>query len=82
MLPDPIAVAARERPAEPDAPQSQPTPAVQAAGLPAQPGSGGSRLVWLGAVLLVAAMVLAFVGLRRSRLTPGSSLITQSMERH
>lgn len=82
LLPDPIAVAAREQPAEADAAQSQPTPPVQAAGLPAQPGSGGSRLVLFGGVLLVAAMVLAFVGLRRSRLTPGSSLITQSMERH
>ena len=78
LLPAPLPVVAREPlPAEP---RANP-PAVPAVVTPPAPVAGAGYLLALGVTLLVTAVFLLLVVLRRMRPTPQPSFITRSMER-
>ena len=80
LLPKPLAVSARELPAEGDGATSQAPATVQAAALPSANGLQPVMMLGFGAALLAAAGFLLFVVLRRYRSLPQGSLITQSMD--
>jgi hypothetical protein len=79
LLPPTITVAARERAAETVKPE--PPGAIEATALPSSRPAGESWMLTFAVVLLALVLMLLLVVLRRLRPTPGSSLITQSMER-
>jgi hypothetical protein len=78
-LPATITVAARERSAEPG--KVEPASAIEATALPSPRAAGENWMMAFAVVLLALVLMLLLVVLRRLRPTPGSSLITQSMER-
>jgi hypothetical protein len=79
VVPATITVAARELSAKTAKPE--PPGALEATALPSPRTAGENWMLTFAVVLLALVLMLLLVVLRRLRPTPGSSLITQSMER-